>query len=397
MTSVAPPSSPSWTMRALLVLAMAMPMLLLYAVSVLGPLLVRDLAIDPARLGYFTMGSFGVAAILSLQAGRWVNRLGGRRALVLLFLTVATTFFLMALLPGFYSLLAATALLGLAQALANPATNLLIAQRIPAQHKAFVVGLKQSGVQLAALAAGALLPGAALWWGWRLTFAGIALPALWLAWRAWQLHEAPRAVTGGQPVTVIPSARLAALMAIQCCVGICLSAFLTFLPLHAVSLGMPTASAGLLVALFGLMGMASRLMLTPLGSALREEAYLLAGLLLVSALSLLLALSADTHSQAWLWLATAGMGLSAVATNSIAMSMLIRDPGFGQVAHSAGMVSAAFFAGFAIGPTSVGALAGPGASPASGWPALLLVLALGMIVSAWLAWLRREDPRHVAV
>ncbi|MGE8358263.1 MAG: hypothetical protein ACN6N0_17915, partial [Microvirgula sp.] len=69
----------------LLVLGMALPMLLLYAVSALGPLLVRDLAIAPASLGYLTLSAFAVAAVLSLRAGVLLDRLGSRSALCLLF------------------------------------------------------------------------------------------------------------------------------------------------------------------------------------------------------------------------------------------------------------------------------------------------------------------------
>ena len=43
------------------------------------------------------------------------------------------------------------------------------------------------------------------------------------------------------------------------------------------------------------------------------------------------------------------MGLTAVATNAIAMSMLIRDKAFGVVTVASGFVSVAFFGGFALG------------------------------------------------
>lgn len=387
-------SPPLRSLAMLLTLAMAMPMTLLYAVSALGPQLVSDLGIAPAALGYFTLGSFGAAALLSLRAGAWVVQLGARQALAILFATVALTFALMAALPGFYSLLAVTVLLGLAQALANPATNLLIAQHAPPSSKAMLVGLKQSGVQMAALAVGLLLPSAALAWGWRMAFAALAAPAGLLMLYAWRL---PKSGATGAPAGRAPvNARLAALMAVQGCVGLSLSGFLTFLPLHAASLGMNPASAGLLVALFGAMGMLARLALTPLGARLREEAWLLAGLLLVAMLSLGVALSADAFSLNWLWLGAAGMGLSAPATNAIAMSMLIRDPAFGGVAASAGRVSAAFFAGFAMGPLMMGALGGA-ATPAAGWLALQGVLALGAALALALGWLRQRGGRHAHV
>ncbi|MCW5323061.1 MFS transporter [Verminephrobacter aporrectodeae subsp. tuberculatae] len=397
MTAItATPAGREIGIRTLLVLAMAMPMLLLYAVSALGPQLVHDLAISPESLGYFTVGSFGMATVLSLRVGALVSRIGGRYGLAMLFGSVALTFALMASLPGFYSLLLTTALLGMAQALANPVTNLLIDQRVAPQHKAFVVGLKQSGVQLAALFAGAVLPTCALQLGWRGTFA-LVVP-LALALSLWALRQTgqPAAKDVARATATTLNPRLGSLMAVQCCVGIALSAFITYLPLYAVSLGMDQAEAGFLVALFGAMGIVSRLVITPLGARLREDAFLLAGLLLVSGMSIALILQADAASSALLWLAATGVGLTAVATNAIAMSMLIRDAAFGNVASTSGMVSAAFFAGFTIGPASIGELARRSGSLGSAWEVLLVVLALGIVSSLFLAQLRRRGDTSAA-
>lgn len=173
-------------------------------------------------------------------------------------------------------------------------------------------------------------------------------------------------------------------MAIQCCVGMVLSSFVLFLPLHAVGLGLSATSAGGMVALFGAMGMLSRLVLTPLGARLAEEALLLAGLLLVSALSIALSLRADAGSPGLLWLAVAGVGLSAVATNALAMGMLVRDSRFGALAHASGRVSAAFFTGMALGPVCSGLLIRHRGDPGqAGW-GLLLVLLLATGLSLWL-------------
>ena len=373
----------------LLVLGMALPMLLLYAVSALGPLLVRDLAIAPASLGYLTLSAFAVAAVLSLRAGVLLDRLGSRSALCLLFGAVALMFALMAVLPGFFSLLPVAALAGLAQALANPVTNQLIAQRVRLPQRAFMVGLKQSGVQLAALFAGLVLPVCALLVGWRGAFLLVAALAAWLVCCAWRLPALPSAMVRPQAATA-PGRPLLLLMAIQCGVGMVLSAFVLYLPLHAVGLGLSATRAGGMLGLFGVMGMLSRLVLTPLGARLNEEAWLLAGLLLVSTLSIGLSLQADAGNLDWLWLGAAGVGLSAVATNALAMGMLVRDPRFGALAHTSGRVSAAFFAGMALGPVCSGMLIRSSGDPGrAGWGLLpILLLATGLSL-----WLARERQR----
>ncbi|MEN9868706.1 MAG: hypothetical protein RL748_4296, partial [Pseudomonadota bacterium] len=149
----------------LLLLAMAMPMLVLYAMGALGPMLLPAWQIQAGQLGWISSTSFALAAVLSLWAGRVVAQLGARRSLIALFLALALAYALMISLHGFAGVVLALAVGSLAQALCNPATNLLIAQQVPAAHKARVVGLKQAGVQLAALFAGLVLPAMAQQWG----------------------------------------------------------------------------------------------------------------------------------------------------------------------------------------------------------------------------------------
>lgn len=71
--------------KTVLVFAMALPMLVLYATSTLGPLLSIDLNFDITLLGYVVMSSFGLAAVISLYAGNIVNNIGTRYALLILF------------------------------------------------------------------------------------------------------------------------------------------------------------------------------------------------------------------------------------------------------------------------------------------------------------------------
>ncbi|MEJ2631563.1 MAG: MFS transporter [Acidihalobacter sp.] len=379
MPSTTDTPSRTWGMRLLLVLAMALPNALLYAISALGPQLVHELTITPASLGYFTMASYGTAAALSPWAGLLVNRLGVRHSLLLLFAMVALTFGLTVGLPGFYTLLLATAPLGLAQALSNPATNLLIARRVAPQRRAFVVGLKQAGISFAALFSGLVLPICALHIGWRGAFALLlllALLALALGLAVLKRSEHPAGSVASWRAPR-PNGLLALLMGTQFCVGSAIATFVTYLPAYGTDLGMAKTTAGLLLALFGVAGAVSRLLATPLSARLREEALLLGGLLLGASASVAVALHSAAHTPALLWLAAAGFGLSAVPASAIAMSMLIRDAAFGEVAVTAGMVSGTFFAGLAIGPACAGLLARFSGSLSSAWE-----LALAMVLTA---------------
>jgi cyanate permease len=192
-----------------------------------------------------------------------------------------------------------------------------------------------------------------------------------------------------------PNSRLRWLMGVQWCVGVALSAFVTFLPLFAHGNGLSVAQGGMLLALFGAMGLLSRVVLTPLAARMRDESRLLCGLLLVAAAGLLLLMQSGQAS--WpLWLAAALMGLTAVATNAIAMAMLLRDAQFGPPAQSASLLSVAFFAGMASGPALFGWSLDQGRSFGFAWLVLVGVLLLGALLASALSLLRARAGTAVA-
>lgn len=377
-------------LQFLLVFAMTLPMLILYATSTLGLLLSADLKFETASLGYLIMSSFGLAAILSLYAGRVVDFLGSRQALLILFIAVAMAFLLITVATDFDSLILAAACCGIAQALSNPVTNLLIAQQIPPQKKAWVVGLKQSGVQLAALVAGLLLPVIAFQFGWRTAFAVIVPVALLFGLVTVFIIPRRNGFTNNSWSLTLPNGSLGWLMAIQFCVAISLSAFVTFLPAFATQHGMALLWADMLIAVFGVMGMLSRILLTPIGAKLKDESSLLFILIAVAACAMFVTLQTDNHSHWRLWIGAAGMGFTAVATNAIAMSMLVRDSGFGAVTVASSYLSVAFFSGFALGPALFASIGRYSADPQVSWGVLIGVLSIACVLTKALANKRRQ-------
>ncbi|AXV79336.1 MULTISPECIES: CynX/NimT family MFS transporter [Ralstonia solanacearum species complex] len=390
---IAPVRSPAlanFGLGVVLTLAMTLPMLILYAIGALGPFLIDDLRIAPGWLGYVTMSTFGLAAVLSLGAGPLVERLDARHGLSLLFFAVALAYALIVVAPGFGGVVAAVTVGGIAQALSNPVTNLVIAQHVSPRSKAFMVGLKQSGVQMGALFAGLLLPGMAGRFGWRATV-GVVVPVALALGLMTRFVAPPRPRASARRIGLLPpNGLLGRLMALQACVGIALSAFVTFLPVFAVRQGVTTAQAGLMVALFGAMGIVSRLLLTPLSGRLKDESHLLLALLVLAALAIGVTMRADEANRWTLWAGAAGMGLSAVATNAVAMGMLLRDPAFGTAGTASGLLSAAFFGGFAFGPPVYGAIANSRYGFTGAWTFNMAVLMAGCLLACALAHARRQ-------
>ncbi|CAM5209092.1 hypothetical protein CDEN61S_03836 [Castellaniella denitrificans] len=375
----------------LLVMAMAMPMMIFYAIGILGPSLIFDLGMSRQELGLLTTSTFGFAAVLSPWAGALVQRLGTRSAMVGLFLLVGLSFALMVVLPGFGGLVTALLFCGVAQSLANPVTNQAIAQQVPPARKAGVVGLKQSGVQAAALLAGVALPPLVLMWGWRgalATWVPVALVMAALV-ALWVRPGGPAAQRRSLRVNA-PNARLGMLMAIQLCAGLALSSFMTFLGVYADQLEVSQQTIGAMVGSFGVMGILSRVLLTPMGDRLSDESILLGVLFMLAGVALMIMRLAGPQLHWPLWLGVIGMGLTVAASNAIAMSMLLRDERFGGAATSAGMLSAGFFGGFAFGPPAFGWLLVRTDDFMAAWLSLAAILAVGALLCFVLLHMRRR-------
>jgi predicted MFS family arabinose efflux permease len=346
-----------------LTLAMALPMLVLYAIGALGPQLVTDLGVDRTELGALPAAAFAVAAVLSLWSGRIVDRLGTRAASAALFGVVAVSFATMALAGGLGLLVVAVAACGIAQALANPVTNRIIADRVPTRARGAVVGIKQSGVQLAALVAGIALPPVAAVWGWQAALACVSPVALACLIATLRLPHAARGPgTGaGRRLLAAPGRALGWLLALQLCLGAGLAAVTTFVALYAhQDLGASNRHGALVLAGFGVSGMVSRVLWTAVAGRRDDPSGLQLMLTLLAAIAagaLWLSTVVPVGGLALVWAGALGVGTTAVAANAVSMLSVINDRRFGPVGHASALVSSGFFAGFVVGPPLAGLLA----------------------------------------
>ena len=227
-------------------------------------------------------------------------------------------------------------------------------------------------------------------YGWQAAFGAIVPVAFLFGIATLFLTPGQHSGTGKGFMVPLPNPLLLRLMGIQFCVGISLSAFVTFLPTFATRQGMPLSLAGALIAVFGVMGIFSRIVLTPMGAKLKDESLLLLALTAIAVCAVAVTMQAGSESHWRLWAGAVGMGLTAVGTNAIAMSMLIRDPAFGPVATASGFVSFAFFGGFTLGPPLYGTLSSYSGGLQWGWNTLIGVLLCACILSLALASARRR-------
>jgi MFS family permease len=151
---------------------------------------------------------------------------------------------------------------GIASSALQPAANAYLSTGLPARRQGLAFGIKQSAIPLTALLAGLSVPGVALTIGWRYAFAlaGIfaAAVALLLPRRVRSL-AADRSWPGG----VVPGARrLGSLWVLAAGFGLGVGsagALSAFLASSAVSAGMASGRAGLLLAAGGAASVLGRL------------------------------------------------------------------------------------------------------------------------------------------
>ena len=374
---------------ALLTTSMGLANLMLFALGALGPLLLDDLGVSRAGLGSFAALSYGTAAALSLYSGHLTDLMGGRRTLTLLLVTVAAAFGVLAAGGSLGWLLLALLLAGTAQTLVNPATNRLIADRLPAPAQAQAVGVKQSGVQIGTFTAGLLFPTLAHLLGWRGALA-LAVPvALGAALAAVLLPpDTPTTATSTAPpprrrlLPAAPNRPARWLIAYSLGIGTGLSSLNTYLPLYAhQELGMGEAAAGGLLAALGASGMVARMAWARLSGRLTEIAVPLLALAAAALGFVTLLPAADGLWRPLVWLAAVGLGGSAVAANAVSMVAVVRSPAFGATGHASALVSMGFFGGFVVGPLTFGQLTNTAAGYHAGW-AMVALAFLGALLCA---------------
>lgn len=387
------PARATTAMTALLTCAMAFSMMQLFLLGALGPRLVDDLDVSPTVLGLTTTVGFGAAAVLSPVGGRVVDRLGPRRCLVALLLVSAVALALIGSAPGARFLLAAVALGGLPQALANPATNKTILAVVPAERRGAVTGMKQSGVQLGAFAAGlplAALAGVVGWRGAVWAAAGTAVVAAVWAARTLPADPPPKYA----PASWIPRGTIAWLAVFSLLLGCGIASVNTYLALYGVrrlDLG-PTAAAAL-VAVLGVAGIAGRVGWSKVAGQPGRARWLPGGLA-AGAVGAALLLAASAYAHPLAWVAAVAVGVFAVSANAVSMVLVMQRAAPGQAGQDSALVSAGFFAGFAIGPPLFGLLAAAG-HYGTGW---LLVagefVGAGVVALVWAVRDRRSVVRR---
>ena len=337
--------------------------LLQASVGAFSPLVTADLGLSRTGLGVLLSGYYLAAALTSAPLGRLIDRLGGRRGLLLVLVMAILATGMAAVSTGQVIFGAALLVSGLTVAAANPATNLALAATPPPHGT--VMGVKQSGMQLAPVVAGVFLAPVAAVLGWRAAvgvasgLAAVVLVTVYVSWRAAPRRLPRLASVGPAGGAATPSLRL--LGAYSFCMGIGYASVMVYLALFAhEALLFSEHRAAVLIAVVGASAVAARIGWSVLVESGRgrlgsERAVLILIALIAIAASLSL-LAAQRVAAGVVWAAAIGIGLSAAAWNGVVMLLLVRDSGAAiSLGRASGRVQGAFFLGLALDPPVFGA------------------------------------------
>lgn len=395
--------------------AVAAGPILLYGLSATSDSIIAELGITEAKFGLLATTCFGAAAIGNATMGRLADRHTDLSLMAFIFVLSTLALLLVAVPDGFWMLILAAGLSGIAQSFPNGVTNRILLERVPTAKRIGWVGIKQSGVQVSQLVASLAFPLLALGVGWRgaaLIVAIIPLALLAVTWRSLRatplLPTPPSTVDtnadphptpspDASPTTTDTPAEAAdrpaesapkgparhpgmvwALAAFGLVIGIGQQATNVYMPLFAVrEMDFSLVLGGATAALAGVVGVIARVSWARRMAKGASGPHLLLALAVIALAGAILFFIADAADlPVLLWVAVAFHGISALGVSVVLMALLMRVIPAASMASASGVVTAGMFFGFALGPVSMGLLVSSPGGFRLGWIGIALVYLL---------------------
>lgn len=258
----------AWFVVAFATMCSAFPA---FVTGALGVQLRDEVGLSATQIGIAMGTSFTVAAVLSAAMGRVAERLGPRGGFRCGLTTTAIAMVLLATTAReFWQFCLILALAGAANALSQPAANLMLATHVGSARMGVALAVKQSGMPAAALLGGGTVPALALTVGWQWAYAlGAVLAIVALVMLPSDPYDPERTA-----VSLVdrakPSGRRSArpdlgvgLLVLYAFVGFLgatnAGAMVGFLTSGAEASGLSPGVAGLVLSLGSLVGIVSRL------------------------------------------------------------------------------------------------------------------------------------------
>jgi len=361
---------------------------LIFIVSVLASTFIEEFNLSRFELGLIGSLNTAIGAVTAPATGRLTDRIGPRLSSVTAQLIAAFGLALVALSQSVLMLIIAACILGIPQGWGNPTTNALIAERVEPGRRGTITGIKQSGVTLGVFLAGLTLPALAEVLGWRWAvgiyaaiFALVGLAPLLLPARVapFTSTDATTADVESKPYNQRAVWLIASYAFLMGTSGGAISRFLALFAEEEA--GLSKSTAGLVVALTGIGGMAARIGAGKLAENRIAPLRLLSILALIgTTVSMLLMLTLDVGP--WLlWPVAALFAIGHTAWNAVAMLAIILGVPKAHAGRASGAVMVGFLGGLAVGAPIAGLAIDATNSYQPVWIATLVLAAAAAVVA----------------
>jgi len=238
----------------------AIVVLPVFQLGSLGVLLRGDFGIDETVLGGLIAAFFLTSAVTAPISGRLADRIGAKRSLLLGMGGSTINLVGLALADQVWQLAVVVMVGGIANGLVQPAANLALSS-VGQKLRGLMFGIKQSGVPIATLLVGLMVPGVALAFGWRWAFGLSAFLAIVVIILVALTHFDESGVRSSDAPPERARVGPLVLLAVAAGLGIAAATSLgTFTVESAVARGTEIGLAGWLLAIGSVAGAGARLL-----------------------------------------------------------------------------------------------------------------------------------------
>ena len=366
----------------------AMVAMALLTLPVMAPVAAKDLAVSPALVGVYVALTYAGAMFASLSAGTTVSRLGPIRVSQWGLVLCATGLCLCAV-PWPPAIGLGALLIGLGYGPITPASSQILARTTPPAQMALVFSIKQTGVPVGAMLAGAIVPSLMLRIDWQWSLVAVATACVLSALLSQPMREAMddlrqanlpfqmgtlttplRMVLGHRALTTMAACSFMFSM-----VQMSLTTYLVTYLHDDLAYGM--VSAGLLLSVTQIGGIGGRIawgVVADRWMGAQKTLAMLASLMAMSALATALLLPV---LPIWgIWAILLMFGASAIGWNGVYLAEVARQAPEGKASVATGGTLAFTFLGVVIGPPLFGALSSTFGTYRAGFLALVVTSSL---------------------
>jgi len=366
----------------------AMVAMALLTLPVMAPVAAKALEVSPALVGVYVAITYAGAMFASLTSGTTVSRLGPIRVSQLGLILCAIGLCLCAV-PWLPAIGLGALLIGLGYGPITPASSQILARTTQPSQMALVFSIKQTGVPVGAMMAGAIVPSLMLGIDWQWSLVVVAMACVVSAALSQPLREAlddlRQASLTFQMSTLTTPLRMVlghrALSTMAACsfmfsmVQMSLTTYLVTYLHDDLAYGM--VSAGLLLSVTQMGGIGGRIawgLVADRWLGAQKTLALLAILMAISALATALLL--PTLPLWGIWAILLVFGASAIGWNGVYLAEVARQAPEGKASVATGGTLTFTFLGVVIGPPLFGALSSAFGTYRAGFLALVITSSL---------------------